>query len=205
MNLSTIQISKSEAMQKLVGYKGLNARQKTLEDTRLESLYNAVKNGARVIDVSSAFKETPLNDKGQPKLAIARADWKRVYFHPRCWVQLSLDERTINSNSYLKGAGTFTDNPRFNDQGFQKSVSLPAGTFGENLKGNIIHSAVPHVPPNIRPPHHLRNYYILFEVENWETYPVDPFLLKRIHNNLFVVLAEWELTALEAALLGSMI
>jgi len=63
---------------------------------------------------------------------------------------------------------------------------------------------VPHIPPPIRPQIHLRNFHILFEVEKWNEYPVDPYLLRRIEGHLFVVVAEWELTALEAALLGSM-
>jgi hypothetical protein len=29
-----------------------------------------------VINIDAAFKETGLNERGQPKLAIARADWK---------------------------------------------------------------------------------------------------------------------------------
>jgi hypothetical protein len=65
-------------------------------------------------------------------------------------------------------------------------------------------SAVPHIPANLRPKFKLNNYHILFEVQNWEEYPVDPFLLKRVVGNLFIVIAEWELTELEASLLGSM-
>lgn len=37
-----------------------------------------------------------------------------------------------------------------------------------------------------------------------EEMPVDPFLLKHIMGDTYAVIAEWELTELEASLLGSM-
>lgn len=67
-----------------------------------------------------------------------------------------------------------------------------------------LRSAVPHIPPSIRPEFALSNYHILFEVKEWAVYPVDPFLLRRISGMLFVVEAEWELTELEVMLLSSM-
>lgn len=74
MNVQTIEIGKDEALRKLTDYKALNQSQKTREDERLQSLYKAVSKGARVINVAEAFRATGLNEKGQPKLAIARAD-----------------------------------------------------------------------------------------------------------------------------------
>jgi hypothetical protein len=39
----------------------------------------------------------------------------------------------------------------------------------------------------------------------WEAYPVDPLLMRRISGMLFVIEAEWELYLLEALLLASMV
>ena len=49
----------------------------------------------------------------------------------------------------------------------------------------------------------LDNYYILFEVVQWDDVPVaaDPYLLKRINANAFVVLAEWDVTVVEQAVM----
>jgi hypothetical protein len=47
--------------------------------------------------------------------------------------------------------------------------------------------------------------HILFEVKDWETYPVDPFLMRRISGMLYVIEAEWEFSPVEAELLASMI
>jgi hypothetical protein len=179
--------------------------QRTEEDEHLLSVFKAVrKHNARVINIVDAFRQTGLNDKGQPKLGIARGNWKTVYFHQRRGITLS-GPNAYTINRWNNGGGCFQDSPTFSQAAYAKTVTLPGGVFPDAaLTRSSLKSAVPHVPANIRPEFHLRNYHILFEVENWETYPVDPFLLKRVVGNLFIVLAEWELTELEASLLGSM-
>lgn len=201
MNVPLIEITKTEALTKLEDYKALNQSQKTREDERLQSLYKAVANGARVVNVASAFKATGLNDKGQPKLAIARADWKFVHFHPNRSIEVGIN--FFNPHYGLAGAGAFNDSDRFVPNAYQKTYSLPAHTFSDQLAMKKLRSRVPHIPPRLRPTIHLRNYHILFEVDNWEEYPVDPYLLRRIEGHLFVVVAEWDLTPLEASLLSS--
>lgn len=56
------------------------------------------------------------------------------------------------------------------------------------------------------PPYMGSDYYILWEVDEWKKVPpVDPYLLRRITSNFFVVLAGWNLTELErAAMAGRM-
>lgn len=53
-------------------------------------------------------------------------------------------------------------------------------------------------------PSMLSRYHILFEVERWQRYPVDPFLLRHIAGPFYTVEAEWELSALEASLLSAL-
>lgn len=196
MNVNTILISPEEAYIKLDEYKSLTERQRTDEDRLLLSLYNRIKAGGRVLNLASAFKQTGLNELGQPRMAIARADWYTVNFVPR------LD---FSSSWRVSGAGGFTDKARWNKNATQQNIALPARTFDDSLlTSNRLHSPVPHIPPSIRPEFALSNYHILFEVKEWEVYPVDPFLLRRISGMLFVVEAEWELTELEAMLLSSM-
>ena len=192
MKVTTLLVTKEEAERKLLAYKRLQERQRTQEDEKLATLYKAVAGGARVINVAAAFRETGLNDKGQPRLAIARADWRNVCFHPNPgW----------SSNS-RRG---FNDSRQWNERATVANFVLPSGVFDAKLlTKNNLSSPVPHIPPELRPRWALRNYHILFQVEKWNVYPRDPFLLRRIAGMLFVVEAEWDLTELEAALLASM-
>lgn len=211
MNVSTITVPAEEALTKLAQYKALNARQRTADDERIQSMYAAVSKGARVINIASAFRETGLNDLKQPKLAIARGDWREVFFHPGKWLREENDG-TISATgrwSHDKGAGSFNDADEFRWTAYRKTVSFE-DTFPHDMATGTIKATVPHIPPNIRPVTNLRNFHILFEVENWVPVKAkakpsrDPFLLQRIQGDLFIVVAEWELTALEMSLLGAM-
>src|SRR5258706_14080863 len=79
MNVDTILVTREEAQRKLDEYKSVSAKQRREEDKQMTSLYKAVVQGARVLNLAAAFTKTGLNDLGQPKLAIARAEWKAVH------------------------------------------------------------------------------------------------------------------------------
>jgi hypothetical protein len=202
MDVSTITIEQDVAVQKVADIKALSKSQRTDEDDALLSLYSSIaKHNARVITLSSAFKQTGLNELGQPKLAIARGDWKRVRFSPRGTYRA--DRTSTNSWRYLYRSGQFSDAEIPNDRA--GTVYLRDRVFEEFELNNNLTTIVPHVPANIRPKFHLRNYHILFEVEKWEIeMSVDPFLLKHIMGDTYAVIAEWDLTPLEAQLLGGM-
>lgn len=189
MNVNTIIVSREFAEQKLQQYRSLVKRKRVAEDDKLQSLYASVAKGARVLNLAEAFKQTGLNELQQPKLAIARADWKTVFC--RTWSM-------PGPNYGIK----FTDHNKWND--FVRDIKIPLNLDAAQLFKRGLASPVPHIPPDVRPRFSLQNYHILFEVEKWEEYPVDPFLLRRISGYLFVVEAEWELTKLEASLLSSM-
>ncbi len=195
MNVSTLAIPKGVAAQKAEEYAELSGKQRNKEDVALEHLYKSItKSGAKVINIADAFRETGLNEKGQPKLAIARADWRCVHFAPRRWFRSYWHDN--------KGGGGFCNNPTWNYQATATNIVLPPETFQDSLLDkSYLKSSVPHIPPALRPSINLKNFHILFEVQSWEEYPVDPFLLRRIQGNLFLIIAEWELTPLEASIL----
>ena len=73
-----------------------------------------------------------------------------------------------------------------------------------SIKRNNITAKVPLIPAVLLPESKsLDGYYILFEVEEWNEIPVakDPYLLKRINANAFVVLAEWDVTDVELSVM----
>src|SRR5207253_8584714 len=93
--------------------------------------------------------------------------------------------------------------------GISKSIKQTAPSRFQrtrSLKHRAItpHKAmVPIIPPHLRPADALSNYYILSEAHWSPEPPRDPFLLKRIDGFLFAVLAAWDLTEIERAVLGT--
>ena len=198
MNVSTLTMPQEVALQKLEQYQMIPQTKRTPEDIALIRVFRAASKGSRVINIIDAFRQTGLNEKGQPKLAIARADLSTIFF-----------EKQASFKSGLGWRDSFTNSRTWRDRSKPASVFLPIDAFvPEDRRGEItsktLASAVPHIPADLRPKHKLENYHILFEVQSWEEYNRDPFLLKRIIGNLFEVLAEWDLTELEASLLASM-
>jgi hypothetical protein len=195
MNVNTFEISRSEAAIKVKEYHLLKKSQRREEDDVLETLYRACLRGTtKILELNHAFRQTGLNEQGEPRLAIARADWTRVYFHRTAWHSKNLEDFYA-----------FTPDEWFNSRKMRENVYLPRDVFRySQLTSKGIYSAVPHIPPRLRPRFALSNYHILFEVEKWNQYPVDPFLLRRVPGTtLYVVHAEWELTELEASLLSA--
>ncbi len=178
-------------------------KEKYLED--LKKTYYHLSKEHKVLDIFEVFKNAGVDEKGEPKLAISPASAK-----------------TIILEKGSMGSGTFTANDRWS-KAYKSDVYLPTGTwplFKEEINGRIsswnagkevprtsIESLVPVVPAHILPEGSLENYYILFEVKEWfepkkaSYLKGDPYLLKRINNNAFAVLAEWDVTDLEVAVL----
>ncbi len=170
-------------------------KEKYLEE--LKNLYRHLSEGAKVIDIYEAFKQAGVNEMGEPKLGIAPANCKEIMF-----VKESL------------GAGRFAED-RW-DRG-KTIVSLPSRTFPDwgveitNVEKNwsqivreTVKAKVPVIPATLLPDSKsLDGYYVLFEVAEWNEVPQkkDPYLLKRINANAFVVLAEWDVSAVELAIM----
>jgi hypothetical protein len=64
-------------------------------------------------------------------------------------------------------------------------------------------ASVPGVPPALRPADKgwPSKHYVLWETD-WDDVPEDPALLKPLGALLYVVVATWDLTELEQAVLG---
>lgn len=86
----------------------------------------------------------------------------------------------------------------------------PPGTFPDlpnpyNRTRDEYRAIVPLIPPGLRPVGDLKNYHVVFEAD-WAKVappaPRDPALLKHIGGDLYAVLAVWDLTDLERAVLS---
>ena len=162
-----------------------NPKDKYMED--MKAVYNQLKSGRKLIDIFEAFKRAGLNEDLSPKLAICKADAKICYCK-------------YSSRGHL----TFT--PREPEYFWQTDLTsdVRVGNVGEIKSNTILKTLVPPVPPSLRPKgrHSLSNYYTLWEVDKWEMIPPkDPYLLRRLTKNVFVVLGAWDLTELERAVI----
>jgi hypothetical protein len=204
MNAPTIQISKEKAKKIYKDYLEIvkTRKEKYLQD--LKQVYYHLSKGDKILDIYEVFKKAGVNKDGEPKLAIVRADAKKCVFRKK-----------------ELGSGSFTENFGWRDKEMSASfdINLPTNTFPKwktELRKEVfekeatlkiirpdIQTKTTICPPHLLPNGELSNYYLLWEVDKWNEVPVakDPFLLKRINSNAFIVLAEWDLTEVEQAVI----
>jgi hypothetical protein len=207
LKVEQIAIPKKKAEQEYEAYKQELRYGKTQFNKDMLSLYAHMKHGGKVIDLWEAMKLAGLNKDGDPKLAITNADSPKVRF---------TKEYTWQNNVTVANGGIFRPIGYSYNRRENYKIVIPKEFFPEwpkDAKGSIIRQQVetitPTVPAKILNPlrsHKLENYHILWEVEDWKLIPKDPMLLKRITPNMFCVLATWDLTELERAVIrGRMI
>ena len=197
-NTPTITIPRGEAKKIYQNYAEVVKGRKEQYLQELKKTYYHLSKGHKVLDIFEVFKKSGVNKSGEPKLAICVASKKTVFFQKQSW-----------------GAGHFSEKDE-REAGIKADIRLPSNTFsdwktekgGWDKKQDIpirqnITTKVPIVPAHLLPPGKLNNYYILWEVSDWKEIPEykDPFLLMRINANAFVVLAEWDLTKVEQAII----
>jgi hypothetical protein len=179
MEVKNIEITKQEAEAKLQEFDQVMSKEGYIK--HLKKSYEWLAKGHQIIDIYTVMKESGTKG-GLPKLAIAPVKEKYVWLNTR---------------------GNFG---KYSQTGvWSLFIKLPNKTFRylKSLRGERYRTKVPIVPPKHIPKEGLKNYWILWEVENWEQVeipPGDPILLKRISKNLFVVLAVWDLTPLEQSI-----
>lgn len=191
-----IKMPKDQAKEEWQKYVDLLKERKEKYLETMKKAHYEMKQGNELLDIYKVMKITGLSDKNEPKLAIARADIKEVIFCKKD-----------------SGTGSFEMEEGWNRSGWKTDINLPQKTFdvhwerqGESqwqIKKSKIKTAVPIIPAELVPKGDLKNYYILWEPLEWEELPEtkDPILLKRISENLFVILGSWDLTPLEQSII----
>jgi len=170
----------------------------------LLKVYGHLHHGKKIIDIYESFKKVGLNKDGDPKLAICRADAKRCFCYKfKDGSALFANQRGITAPRKIFGDIKL---PPATFQYVPLKPEIPLGNWQNDIKGdkNIL-ALVPIIPAKILVNEVsvlLKNYHILWEVEEWKPLPPkDPILLKRLTPNLFGVLATWDLTNLERAII----
>lgn len=228
MDLATIEVPAAVARKEFLAYReSLRTERdehRRAEDEELMRAYRAASRGARLIRLTDVLRaggvqttEVPETQwvaavsggRGRtertgrmlvaqlPKLAVCRADVERVF----C--------RGVNT----AGGVRFTYTPAWDQREAhtRKRFDVANGTFevpalAASTWPHEMAAMAPSVPPALRPNPHLRNYHLLWEAE-WKqprrlVPPGDPALLHHVGGELYAVLACWDLTPLEQAVLA---
>lgn len=183
MNIQYIEADQFEAREKYKEYRAALKVERNKQIAYLATIYWQLSRGRKVIDAVTAITSAGLNAEGHPKLAIAEAHQPNVAYQQN-------SER-----------GTFYHGPRMRSSvlHFERPGSWP------NRYIWAIEAPLPIIPPSHIPPDYkLDNLHILWEVEKWAKVPsTDPLLLRRLSGPFFVVLAAWNLTPAEQAVMAA--
>lgn len=190
MELETITETRKAAVEKWHEYVAAEKIYRKPEFKDLKNIYNQIKGGRKVVDIFKVIQKGGQHGNLHPKLAVACANTKKVI----C--------RFSSSGRVSFGISTWQDRkdviindcfPRYDAEKI----------LGDRFGGFNLEAPVPIVPPRFLPKKLTDDYYILWEVDEWKKVaPTDPYLLKRITKNVFVVLAGWDLTPLEKAVMS---
>jgi hypothetical protein len=159
------------------------------EDEQVRAGYRAMARGQQLISLSAAMRKAGLDDQGLPRLAICRADAEWVYSHG-----------VAHDGSVL-----FRMDRVGIDRDERRRVKVPAGTFAPPRRQTwqTWAAMVPTIPAPLRPSRRLDNYFTLWDVDWHLVPPEDPALLRRVGGDLYAVVAVWDLTPLERAVLSN--
>lgn len=165
--------------------------------------YEALAAGTPLIQLSRAIQQGGFDSEMRPKLAIARADRREVKMS---W---QANRQEIRFDTIKRWQDERHENLVIN-----VGVGRTHGMLARDKNGNSwgyeisAFALVPMVPADVRPTTgQLKEWCILWEVDHWyqrsQTAMAsrDPLLLKRIGGDLWAVLAQWDLTPLEMAIL----
>jgi hypothetical protein len=195
MDLATLTMPRAEAAERLAEYKQQLAVERNPEDEAIAMGYRALARGLPVIRMSQTiqaggFFEAGRPDAGFPRLAVGKADETECRVH---WTGHS--ELVYFHGDWLDNRGALVG---------KHSTRVPHLTRPAQTQWRSGQALMPLIPPRHRPrPARLRHCHILWEVESWDLIPPrDPALLRHIRGDLWAVLAWWDLSELERAVLA---
>lgn len=192
MDLQPMVMERNAARRAFLEYRDAFREQGRRIDAELMRGYRELAAGKQLIRLSETISQGGADELGRPRLAVARADEQRVEF----W-------RAID--------GRLQFSPPGQARASSRRFTYPAGTLpvwevGKPTDWWGWSADVPLIPPRFRPPFQLANYTLLWEALWRQTRTraaLDPALLRHIGGDLFAVLAVWDLTPLERAVLES--
>lgn len=166
MNVERIVVDKSKARELYQEYKKHQHYSAPI-DEEIQRTYKVLAQGRTVIQAIKSIEAAGLGADKMPKLAIARADASQCFW------------RTFNNH------GMFHSEDRWSKSRTKiVRANFPDMTY-QHPEGRAV---VPLIPVHLRPKRGLANYHILWEAD-WKAIPKDPYLLRRIGGDLWLVVA----------------
>jgi hypothetical protein len=181
MNVEKLSMEKEQARELYQAYQASRGHM-TADDRAIAAIYKRIAAGKLVIRALASITAAGLNPEGLPLLAIARADEKQI--ECSCW------------NGSARLSPVSRRHVRSKDRNF--TIALP-GMQSARRNGR---AQVPLIPVHLRPRKAIEKYHILWEAA-WTHYPVDPYLLRRFGEDAWLVVAAWDLTPVERAVMSS--
>jgi hypothetical protein len=189
MQTAQLGTSRAEAHAKWREYRTALKVHKQQYLSELSSAYYQLSRGRKVLDLEESMKLAGMNAEGLPQLAITRADQRIVYLNCRALGEFYFERQSSKVRSWSQ----------------LTVIAVRGGVITSDWGKHAFKrysAAVPLIPPQFLPKGQLDGYHILWEVETWTPEPPrDPILLKQISENLFAVMAQWDLTELERSVM----
>lgn len=198
MELATLETTPEQAAERLNEYRGQLAEERTTEDEAIAAGYRAAARGLPVIHLPTVIEQGGRFANGLPRLAIVRATARDCFVDMNWW-------RGADDHDVITYADRRDDRGRAAVGAYRVEVSVPSVSVDRRSRAHGGRTIVPLIPPRHRPRRRrLHLFHILWEVERWDpTPPVDPALLRHIRGDLWSVVATWDLTPLERAVLSA--
>jgi hypothetical protein len=162
-------------------------------DDEIRRVYREIAKGGVVIRALASIRDAGVNAQGLPKLAIVRAINDECFFYWR----YDGSGRLAATEHYLHSSRPAAD----------MAFDFAPGTFPQaTAPWQNFRAIAPLIPIKLRPKKGLEKYHILWEAEWTPVAPADPVLLRRLGvGDMWLVVAAWDLTAVEQAALTARI
>lgn len=194
MDIATITMPVEQAQVKLAAYRQQLQQRADAEYEAAALGYRELAAGRPLLNLTDSILRGGLGADERPRLAIARAD------RGECWVE-------IRGRSVTFGSDNRWRSPRSDTLRHTITHNWTFSRFP-----NIGYALVPMIPADVRATIRanadLSKLFILWEVEHWAERSNlvrpdrDPYLLRHIAGDLYAVVAQWDLTDLERAILA---
>jgi hypothetical protein len=198
MQLDTLVLPEEDAAARLAEYEKAIKLDRNEEDVAIAAGYRAAKRGLPVIMLSQVMAAGGFHDNGLPKLAVARASATECWVRVEGWGSDPVRNLVFSDTEWTRNRGTLvaSRSVRINNI----PIEPPNGRI--RTAGRTV---VPLVPPAHRPKRgRISSFHVLWEVDEWTPAPpVDPALIRHIRGDLWSVVAVWDLTPLERAVLSA--